>query len=253
MKSITLSADELIFCFYSEGYFEQANGLRSIYFEELSEEDMQLVLQSATRSLLSKELIEYENSKFHLNNEMKDVILYLNSAKKTIRTSRHNPDNSEYAISFHLTDNGVLKQYSKHDELVHVFEKLTLEETLQQITEFLYIKEEGLGETISMSEEAFEELLTILEQPNSKVDAFDPAQQPFVQHLLENNLEFNTLLFISYNPKNEPTVESIVLVSNSHEKNWLVEKKENEMTIQLSNTLLLRNLINENFTYNQLA
>lgn len=63
MNNISLSIEELIYCFYSEGYFEHGNALKQVYFGELDDEKMDLLLQISTRSLLSKDLLVYKNHK----------------------------------------------------------------------------------------------------------------------------------------------------------------------------------------------
>lgn len=248
MKEVALSIDELIYCFYSEGYYEQGNSLRQIFFDDLNEEELQLILQSATRSLLARDLIHYINGKFHLIEEMKKIVLSLNSAEKTIRAAKHDADNDEIAMSFHLTDDGFVKQSSIHDDLVHTFQILSEKDMLEQLSDFFNISENENGssqnDSFSISEEGFEELLVSLEEKTKSVEQFESIQQPFVRHLIEHDLEFNTLMFFRYNNNNEPIAEAITLITNSEENNWLVDKKDDMLHIQRSNKQLLHNLVN---------
>ncbi|UZJ78715.1 hypothetical protein [Fictibacillus sp. KU28468] len=87
MNRVSLSIDELIYGFYSEGLFEQAIGLRQTYFEELNDEQFELVLQTSCRSLLSKELLMYDehNHRFQLTEEISSLIKSLNYSPLSLK------------------------------------------------------------------------------------------------------------------------------------------------------------------------
>ncbi|MGA9227633.1 MAG: hypothetical protein WB217_14915, partial [Mesobacillus sp.] len=89
MNHLSLSIEELIYCFYSEGFFEQGNALKQVYFGDLDDEKMDLLLQITTRSLLSKRLLVYKDHKFTLVEDLAQIITTLNYSDQSIKASRH--------------------------------------------------------------------------------------------------------------------------------------------------------------------
>src|SRR5690606_4921674 len=85
MEQISLSIEELIYCFYSEGYFEQGNALKQVYFGDLDDDKMDLLLQITCRSLLAKNLVDYQNHKFTLSDELAQIISTLNYSEQSIK------------------------------------------------------------------------------------------------------------------------------------------------------------------------
>lgn len=45
MNQFTISLEELIFCFYSEGFFEQGMSLKQAYFPEVEDEQLDFYLK----------------------------------------------------------------------------------------------------------------------------------------------------------------------------------------------------------------
>lgn len=138
MDRISLSIEELIYCFYSEGYFEQGSALKQVYFGEIEDEKMDLLLQITCRSLLAKKLVNYENHNFILSDHLASVIATLNYSEQTIKASRHaDSGNGEEQISFHFGEKGIIQHVLTFDEMVHEFSFVTFQQVNEAIGDII--------------------------------------------------------------------------------------------------------------------
>jgi hypothetical protein len=250
MDKISLSIEELIYCFYSEGFFEQGNALKQAYFEELNDEKMDLLLQIATRSLLSKDLVSYKDHKFTIVERLTKIISILNHSEQSIKVSRHDGSGGEEAFSFHFTGDTFVKHSLYFDQQVHVFSTVNLEEVITTISDFYRIgnDEDVSNQELSLSKLEFEEMI---DSVNSNKIMFESpsiqgAKKQFFQSLLETRGLLNTLLFFEFNDKGEPEVKSLILFTNMPERNWNIENIGEVFYVKASNRDVIKNLVTKN-------
>lgn len=249
MQKFSLSIEEVIFSFYSEGYFEQGNALRQVYFGEVSDEKLELMLETANRSLLSKDLLIYKNRKFTLVDDLKEIVIFINSAEQTVRASKHGDQNDEDAASYHIGDSMVIKQYTKYDDQVHVFEKITHQNVIDDLVEFFHVeKEKPLSNSVlNLTQEEFEGLLEIFNSNDKQFDLpqFEGEMDQFFKVLWQSKGKLNTLMFIEFSEKNEPIVDTVILFTDNKEKNYEIEKVGDNFNIKLSSRTSMNELLNK--------
>lgn len=224
MKTISLSIEELIYSFYSEGLFEQGNSLKQVYFNEISDESMDLLLQISCRTLLAKDLLVYEKHKFELEPELKSVIHTLNFSEKSLKASRHRSGGKEESVSYHFIENGFLKHSLLYDEQVHRFDSVEKGDMLDELTEFFHLQTEGSDAYHSISSEELEGMLTYITENNRQFDSFQVRGELdlFYRVLEKTNGQLNTLLLFEFDEKKEPSVKDLVLLTNDVEGNWML-------------------------------
>lgn len=248
MNKISLSIEELIYCFYNEGYFEHGNALKQVYFGEMDDEKMDLLLQITTRCLLSKSLLVYKNHKFILVEELAEIISMLNYSDQSIKASRHGEAGGEESVSFHFNGKIVLQHSLLFDEQVHVFEKVSAEAAAESISGFYRISNESSGSGFELSQTEFEQLLDSLEdnQKLFELPVLHGEKQEFYETLKTTNGMLNTLLFMEFTEQKEPVAKNVVLFTNDNKNNWVIEKNEGVFTINLCNSSKVIRLIKEN-------
>ncbi|WP_102261132.1 hypothetical protein [Mesobacillus jeotgali] len=250
MDKISLSIEELIYCFYSEGFFEQGNALKQVYFGDLDDEKMDLLLQISTRSLLSKSLVSYKNHKFTLVEELADIIAILNYSDQSMKVSRHDGEGGEEAVSYHLRGDRLIQHSLFYDEQVHVFSSVTLDEASDLVSDFYYIQ--GDRETgtngFSLSQQEFESMIDSLENNSALFEQqkYEGSKNDFYQSLKESNGLLNTLLFFEFNEAKEPEVTTLVLFTNNPANNWMIEKREQDFYLIPCNREMIKMLIEDN-------
>jgi hypothetical protein len=250
MDKISLSIEELIYCFYSEGFFEQGNALKQVYFGDLDDEKMDLLLQISTRSLLSKSLVSYKNHKFTLVKKLADIIATLNYSDQSIKVSRHDGKGGEEAVSYHLTGNRFIQHSLFYDEQIHEFSIFTLGEVSELVSDFYHIQNDRETGTngFSLSQQEFESMIdslennfTLFEQPK-----YEGLKNDFYQSLKESNGLLNTLLFFEFNEAKEPEATSFFLFTNNPANNWIIERREQEFYLKPCNREMVKSLIENN-------
>ncbi|WP_079508673.1 hypothetical protein [Mesobacillus jeotgali] len=248
MNKISLSIEELIYCFYNEGYFEHGNALKQVYFGDLNDEKMDLLLQITTRSLLSKSLLVYENHKFMLVEELSEVISMLNYSEQSIKASRHGQNGGEESVSFHFNGKTVLQHSLHFDEQVHVFEKVSAEAAAEVISSFYRISDHSRNSGFELSQAEFEQMLDSLEdnQKLFELPALQGEKQGFYETLKSTNGLLNTLLFMEFTEQKEPVAKNVVLFTNESKNNWVIEKYEDVFTINQCTSSKVIQLIKEN-------
>ncbi|MCM3666086.1 hypothetical protein M3204_16835 [Mesobacillus subterraneus] len=228
MNKISLSIEELIYCFYNEGFFEHGNALKQVYFGDLDDEKMDLLLQVTTRSLLSKSLMVYENHKFTLVEELAEIISMLNYSEQSIKASRHAANGGEQSVSFHFNGKTVLQHSMLYDDQVHVFEKVSVDAAAEFISGFYRVSNRGNGNGFELSNAEFEQLLDSLEDNQKLFDlpVLHGEKQQFYETLKATNGLLNTLLFLEFTEQKEPVAKNVVLFTNDLKNNWIIEKNE---------------------------
>ncbi|MCC3357866.1 hypothetical protein [Bacillus sp. REN16] len=251
MEQISLSIEELIYCFYSEGYFEQGNALKQVYFGELDDDKMDLLLQITCRSLLAKKLVHYENHKFTLSDELADIVSTLNYSEQSIKASRHaNGGKGEEQISYHFGKTGIIQHELIFDEMVHVFTFVSMKDVSESISEYYRVGNASGSrqDPLHLTQAEFEELLLALNDNKSKFEQppLKEEKKPFNAILEETNGLLNTLLFLKFNENKEPYATNIVMFTNRAKDNWIIEKKDDLFEVQPCHTKSINLLLENN-------
>jgi hypothetical protein len=250
MNKISLSIEELIYCFYSEGYFEQGNALKQVYFDDLDDEKMDLLLQITCRTLMAKNVLSYKDHKFTLSEELAEVISTLNYSEQSIKASRHVAEGDSESMSFHFGKNGIIQHELHYDEQVHTFTKVGLTEASLAISEFYRVNQEvpDADTSLSLTQEELEELLTLVEDNSKQFDApsFAGEKRKFYQLLQETNGLLNTLLFLEFNDDREPIAKNVVMFTNQDAGNWMIQKKNGLFEVEPCHAAMLEHLVEEN-------
>ncbi|MCQ6268275.1 hypothetical protein M1K46_21945 [Fictibacillus sp. WQ 8-8] len=236
MNRVSLSIDELIYGFYSEGLFEQAIGLRQTYFKELNDEQFELVLQTSCRSLLSKELLMYDehNYRFQLTEESSSLIKSLNYSPLSLKLSRFEADGGQGSISIHLSGRKCICHSVIHEGQVHVFEMLSQGEILLKLKEYFSLKDTGNGsdKILELKQEEFEEMLTLAEQEPSNLEAYlctlssHNEASIFANAVSYNHGKMNSMLALGFDDNREPDIGDVLFVICDPVSSWVIKKNE---------------------------
>ncbi|CEG25444.1 hypothetical protein [Bacillus sp. B-jedd] len=253
MDKIFLSIDELIYCFYSEGLFEQGSALKQVYFGDLDDEKMDLLLQITCRSLLAKKLVNYKNHKFTLSDHLASVIATLNYSEQTIKASRHADNgNGEEQISFHFGEKGIIQHVLMFDEMVHEFSFVTIQQVYKKIGEYYRVGKisKENEDAFKLTQMEFEQLLLALTDNRSKFERppLEGAKKRFNEVLEETNGLLNTLLFLEFNENKEPYATNVIMFTNSKSNNWMIEKRDDNFIVQPCNENSIHLLLEKNIT-----
>jgi hypothetical protein len=160
---ISLSTEELALSLVLCGYDEVAAGVLKSVLGEKSESDLQIVFETASHSLLSKELllgINEENLAESLHPVFKQMMDLFVQSTKMIRCNKEANGTEEVLMLHRLPGNESLKHEVKHD-VVHEFSILKENEIQPAMTSFLKVLAWGEIETahIPLTEELFNRLV----------------------------------------------------------------------------------------------
>jgi hypothetical protein len=226
MNTKSLSIEELIYSFYSEGFFEQGNALKEHYFGDLSEEKMDLLLQITCRSLLAKNYLTYHQHKFELKEDLKQLIASLNYSDKSVKASKHNKNGKEDSISFNFTQKGIIKHSLIFDEQVHQFHSVEYSEVVKELTGFFGGNDESrVVESNNVVPAAIlEEMMDSITENKNRFDLIEISAElkPLYNCLVETDALLNTLIIFEFNEKKEPTLTDISLLTNDTSENFMM-------------------------------
>ncbi|RSD28745.1 hypothetical protein [Mesobacillus subterraneus] len=211
---------------------------------------MDLLLQITTRSLLSKNLLVYENHKFMLVKELAEIISMLNYSEQSIKASRHGFNGSEESVSFHFEGDKILQHSLLYDEQVHVFEQVSGEAVAELISDFYRLSNNNNGSRrgFELSQAELEQLLDSLEnnQQLFELPVMHGEKQEFYETLKRTKGLVNTLLFMEFTEQKEPVAKNVVLFTNDNKNNWIIEKVDDVFQINHGTSIKVEQLIREN-------
>lgn len=253
MKKISLSIDELIYGFYSEGLFEQALGLRGTFFEELNDDQFELVLQSSCRSLMSKELLDYDQQqhRFQLNKEASALIQSLNYSPLSLKLSKFESDGGQDSISIHLPKGEGICHSVIHEGQVHVFEILTQGEIVLKLQEYFSLKDMGASteKVLEMKQAEFEEMLTLAEEAPSRLAVYlqgltnHPEASMFADAISYLNGKMNSMIVLGFNENNEADIKGVHFVISDPVSSWVIKKNDETYEVWSGGKSVLSNLV----------
>ncbi|MDR4434909.1 hypothetical protein [Bacillus tequilensis] len=253
MKQFTISIEELLFCFYSEGFFEQGMALKQAYFPEIEDEQLGALFEAACRSLLAKDAAEFRNHQYRLKDEYCPFIHVLNDADYTVKLSKFDEQDAELNVSCHVSKFGTYSHELLFDEQVHRVTKLeSAEGLLMKTDEFLHIAETENNSDLllRLTSNEFEKLLEGASDTPSSLKAFlekhDHQEDVtrFVNDLALRKGKMDTLMRLVYDKDNSPEVADMALVLPGSRHTWLVTGiTQNEFSIVPANKDVIKGIL----------
>ncbi|MEK5299124.1 hypothetical protein [Bacillus sp. FSL R5-0659] len=241
MDQLSLSIEELIFSFYSEGYFEQGMSLKEAYYPDVEDERLGFLFEIACRSLLAKGVLEFRNRQYRYKAEYRHFIQAMNDASYTVKASRFGDLDEEISTSFHITQAGVYAHHTLYDQQVHQIRKLSGDQQAEeQVTAFFNIQMNDHSEhVISLQAEEFEMLLEQASEAKNEWPSFlnqaenQELVKAFVSDVQTRKGKMDSLMKVVYDKNNTPDVESMIFVIPGENQSWLVSGvKENQFRIE---------------------
>ncbi|MEC1259066.1 hypothetical protein P9D34_01150 [Bacillus swezeyi] len=252
MDTLKLSIEELIFCFYSEGLFEQGMSLKQAYFPDMTEEQLEFMFEISCRSLLAKDVLEYKAHQYKLKEPCKPFIQALNDADYTIKASKFS-DEAEESVSYHVASQGLFAHQLIHEQQVHHISSLSSkEDILEQTVQFLNIKEEqeAKGTVLTLQNDQFEQLLKGASEERLLADEFlvkyadHPHAKAFIQDLVFRQGKMDSVMLVEYGLDNTPDVRDLMFVIPGAEHTWFVTgSARNEFSVMVAEKEKIRNII----------
>ncbi|WP_144532024.1 hypothetical protein [Bacillus pumilus] len=251
MDQLSLSIEELIFSFYSEGYFEQGMSLKEAYYPDVEDERLGFLFEIACRSLLAKGVLEFQNRQYRYKAEYRHFIQAMNDASHTVKASRFGDQDEEISTSFHTTKMGVYAHHTLYDQQVHQIQKLKDDQQAEeQVTAFFKIQmSDHPASVITLQAEEFEKLLEQASEAKNDWPSFlhraenEELVQAFVSDVQTRKGKMDSLMKVVYDKNNTPDVESMLFVIPGEKQSWLVSGiKESEFRVETAHRDGLRSI-----------
>lgn len=251
MNTIRLSVDELLFCLYSEGHFEQGQNIKNTYFPNIEDEDFDLMLKVACRSMLAKDLLNYNENKYTLKKEYSSYIETISHAKYSIRASKVT-DTEDLGISYNF-GREIHSHQMIHDQLVN---KLTLyvseDEMLTDLKGFMDIDssvETDYSRSLGNKND-LEKLLKIASNETdeeTKAEETDDLYNEFIQDLKTKKGKLDSLAFFEYSTGNIPNIFDLIFVLKGSRIHWFIDGSViNNFQLKSYNPELLQSIVFRN-------
>ncbi|MEG7283505.1 hypothetical protein [Bacillus sp. 0909A] len=253
MNQFTISLEELIFCFYSEGFFEQGMSLKQAYFPDIEDEQLGFLFEAACRSLLAKDAVEYRNHQYRLKDEYCPFIHVLNDADYTVKLSKFDEQGSERNVSCHVSKFGTYSHELLFDEQVHSIKKIESSDgLLTKTAEFFNIIDTGdKSESIlTLTSNEFEILLegasetpSYLKEILEKHDYQEDITR-FINDLALRKGKLDTLMRLSYDKDNAPEVDDMAFILPGTRHTWLVTGiTQNEFSVITASVDIIKDML----------
>ncbi|MPQ23633.1 hypothetical protein [Bacillus paralicheniformis] len=252
MDTLKVSIEELIFCFYSEGLFEQGMSLKQAYFPDMTEEQLEFLFEISCRSLLAKDVLEYKAHQYKLKERFKPFIQALNDAEYTVKATKFSGEMEE-SVSYHIASQGLFAHQLIHGQQVHQICSLSSKEDIQKrAAHFLNIKEpqEPKGTVWTLQNEEFEQLLKGASEDKALADEYlnkyadQPQVASFIQDLVLRQGKMDSVMDIEYDLQNAPEVKKLLFVIPGKANTWFVEGiTRNEFTVATAGREKIRGII----------
>ncbi|MGG0385759.1 hypothetical protein HPB58_23430 [Priestia filamentosa] len=243
---ISLSTEELALSLVLCGYDEVAAGVLESGLGKKSESDLQIVFETASHSLLSKELllgINEENLAESLHPVFKQMMDLFVQSTKMIRCNKEANGAEEVLMLHRLPGDESLKHEVKHD-VVHEFSILKGNEIQPAITSFLKVLAWGEIETahIPLTEELFNRLV----EKTKTEDELASLCESFHIHQHQEMLKIFLSDFNEYGRRFANISESLIslkeysqiqeahLILPIHKRLWVVYNENEDVTEQPS-------------------
>lgn len=222
MNKLNLAVDELIYCLYSEGYFEQGMALKTAMLEDLTDEQFEVALQVSCRSLLAKGYINFNEGKFTVTDDVQKFIKFVSYAEVTYQGAKAI---TQEVLTVHHKDDEYLIHTVLYDGQVHTLELVEREEAINQLKDFFVVSSNEM-ESFTVEESKFEHILKSFDDLDLKftLPNLTESETLLYQKLEKTEGFLNTLLVIHYTEKNEPVAQDVLLFTANEENNYAIYK-----------------------------
>lgn len=222
----SLTAEELILSLVLIGGADAAFSFKEEAFGEITNEVMDVYLDSAVHGLISKGLMEITEEGEKLEVEFEKYLLLLKEAPRVLRCQIMKEEDMHVAAVYcHHT---AIVQYSTHQSRVHTFTK----KNVSKIFNLMDISnEDHSDEPFSLEELEFEQVIDTLlegkELSRQQENLFSPL---FLEALQSKKGKLNSLFDYKLN-KNDMKVDSFLYIT--HEKRtWRIEQAGSRLFIR---------------------
>lgn len=252
MDTISLSIEELIYSFYSEGLFEQGNGLKQVYLQEATEEQLDMLLQAACRSLLAKDAVIYRNHRFVLQPVLAKVIDALHYSQFSLKASKHSQDGGEDAVSYHISEDMIVEHLLLYEGQIHRFQLLRIETIVNAVCDFfeIAIENETNVPALQMEPAEFERIITAIDQDTADLEmlmrTMSGQKLRFVEVLRDTKGFMNTLVFLEFADHKQPEAKDIVMFTTGDAPPWIITKANEIFAINECSRSRIREQLNVN-------
>ncbi|MGX1195394.1 hypothetical protein [Metabacillus sp. SLBN-84] len=250
MTTIKLSVEELIFAFYSEGYYEQGMSIKDMYFPDMTEAELRQLLESSARSLLAKDMVTEEKNRYILKEEYKEFVEILIYADKTIKASKFTDTMSEETISYHLRGDYIYSHKLLYDNQVHQVSKSSLENISENIQNFFELIDRASDKQVfEIEREEFESLLESVSEKKTEIASTIKSivGSEFIEDLTRREGKMNSLVYLEYDQENTPDLLDVCFIIPGIKRSWLITRtKKDAYKVENYNEDILNQFINKN-------
>ncbi|WLR41451.1 hypothetical protein LC087_11135 [Bacillus carboniphilus] len=232
MDKIQVSIEELLFLFYSEGHFEQGIAIKDLYFPDIKDDQLVMMLECASRSLLAKEMVEEVKGQYKLKEKYKFSIQMLHDADRTIKASKFHSDlNGEESLSFHYKNQSIYLHNIKYNHQVHVIqEEMDVFTTIQQFFGFKHLKDDSEVICTLMNEE-FDSLLKEVSEQSMPIDSIKnrwlyKINDEIIEDLYKRKGKMDSVLDLSYDQNKKPELIDIQYIIPGKNRVWIVSRNQ---------------------------
>jgi hypothetical protein len=257
MNKISLSIEELIFCFYSEGMFEQGLEMKKHFFPEMDDNQLEFMFQVTCRSLLAKDLVEFKNHVYKVKEEFIQYIQVLNNAEFTVRASRHMKlVENETSLSVHYTKDGYYLHQIIHDQQVHQINRIeSSDEVIIELKRFFNLGQlsDESDSLVVMPNEDFELLLKganenekLVWEILNKYNCKNELTTEFARDLVDCKGLLDSIMSLKYDEQNLPDLIDLIMVVPGANRTWFISGSiKNQFTIKIANNHTFQSLVTE--------
>lgn len=232
MTTVNFSIEELIFCLYNEGCYQNGVSLKEAYFPNLNDEELNLVFQVACRSLLAKDMVELRENQYRLKEEFKPYIHVLNFSPHHLKASKILEDGEQETINFYFKNDVMYIHSFLHNQQVF---RLTKTEDLYAVPNLeaffnMPALPEQMGEELFIcTGDQFEILLAgIIENNNTRVEEFLAAVGrsgkvlTFIEDLKRKKGKFNSIMDFKTEEGKAPEIQDITFLLPAESRMWFI-------------------------------
>lgn len=261
MKKIKISSDELLFCLYNEGLFEQGLALKQIYHPNISDDELNLIFQVTCRSLISKDMLEFKNNKYQLKSEFKGFIRALNYSPYSIKVSKFIENDNQVTWNAYFTEKEPIVHSILDNQQVHVIYAYdTVDEVVsffEAILEISHTIEEPKKVFVCTGEQ-MEVLLTGITENVNKIEEFTSITgksleiMEFIEDLKARNGKMDSVMTFETKKGEDQSFRNLSFIIPGKKTTWIITgSSQNAFTLLKANKKLFEKVILEDAVYHQ--
>lgn len=238
----SISAEEYILALTLVGAEEAAFSIKEEIFTDITEQDLETRLDSATNSLLAQNLLTIEGEEEIVDTEFKAFLLSLINTPRVVRCQIAN-DSSLITASVFCGETYKIQQTFYQDRVFRFFDNIPL----KQLGNYLHLSDfhESDSERL-VSESLFEQVIdSLLEGKKLSDEEKALFSSDFLAALVKKEGRLNTIF--DYQFKNNKVIVTTRLYITNNGKSWSIEQNKEFIIIKpLSVDLLFGQVLSIN-------